>query len=374
MKKALIVATVVGFIATFEKNDIRILQNMGYEVHYAASYARINDPKKIKDLESMGIIKHEIDFARNPISKTNVVAYKELVDLMIKEQFDLVHCHTPVAGVLGRLVAHKCHVPTIIYTAHGFHFYKGAPLKNWLFYYPIEWLCAHWTDTLITINKEDFELAKKHLHAKRVEYVPGVGINVTKFAETKVDRSKKRCEVGVPENAILLVSVGELNENKNHSVVIKALAKNGNRNIHYAIAGKGDIADYLTKLASSEGVQDQVHLLGFRDDVNEIYAAADICVFPSIREGLGLAAVEGMACGLPLIVSDNRGTRGFLTEKNAITCRHDDVDAFADAIRRLYEDKDLREKMGAANKLASQAFDVSLINREMMRIYKDQAE
>lgn len=174
----------------------------------------------------------------------------------------------------------------------------------------------------------------------------------------------------MPEDAILLVSVGELNENKNHGIVIKALAKNGNRNIHYAIAGIGELAEYLTKVASSEGVQDQVHLLGFRGDVNEIYAVADICVFPSIREVLGLAAVEGMAIGLPLIVSDNRGTRGFLKSENAITCRYDDVDAFAKAIQKLGNDKELCMKMGALNQVKSRAFDYRIVDKQMKEIYQ----
>lgn len=319
----------------------------------------------------MGCKVFRISSSRSPIKRANIKAIHEIEKIVDSNQYDIVHCHTPVAAACTRLACknNRRKGLRVFYTAHGFHFYKGAPLKNWLIYYPIEWMCSFWTDVLITINKEDYDRAKKHMHAKQVEYVPGVGIDVSMFAETKIDRVKKRREIDVPEDAILLVSVGELNENKNHSVVIKALAKNGNRNIHYAIAGKGDIADHLTKLASSEGVQDQVHLLGFRDDVNEIYAAADICVFPSIREGLGLAAVEGMACGLPLIVSDNRGTRGFLKSENAITCRYDDVDAFAEAIQILSNDKELCMKMGALNQEKSRAFDYAIVNKQMKQIY-----
>ena len=314
---------------------------------------------------------YPISCSRSPLNKGNIAAIREIREIVKRGNYDIVHCHTPIAAACTRLACKSLRKNglKVIYTAHGFHFYKGAPLKNWLVYYPIEWLCSFWTDVLVTINKEDFERAKKQLHVKRVEYVPGVGIDVAKFAETKVDRVKKRREIGVPEDAVLLVSVGELNENKNHSVVIKALSRIGNNNIHYSIAGKGEFDEKLRRLAKRVGVQDQVHLLGFRVDVNEIYTAADICVFPSIREGLGLAAVEGMACGLPLIVSDNRGTRGFLSTENAITCRYDDADAFAEAIKTVSYDKKLREKMGAANRKKSGAFDYAIINRQMKKIY-----
>lgn len=376
-KKALILASVASMIDQFNMQNIELLQSLGFKVDVIADFTNPGNlsatrcEKLCSNLNDVSVRFFDIPIPRSLNPRTVIHAYKEVKGIIKREKYELVHCHSPIGGVIARLAAKNSRKSgtIVIYTAHGFHFYKGAPLKNWLLYYPVEWLCAHWTDVLITINKEDYDRAKKHMHAKRVEYVPGVGIDSKRFMNATVDRAAKRREIDVPEDAILLVSVGELNENKNHSVVIKALAKNGNRNIHYAIAGKGDIADDLKKLASSEGMQDQVHLLGFRDDVNEIYAAADICVFPSIREGLGLAAVEGMACGLPLIVSDNRGTRGFLGAENAITCRYDDVDAFAEAIQILSNDKELCMKMGALNQEKSRAFDYAIVNKQMKQIY-----
>ena len=260
----------------------------------------------------------------------------------------------------------------MIYTAHGFHFYTGAPLKNWLLYYPVEWLCAHWTDALITINKEDYERARKHMHARRVEYVPGVGIDTRRFLEAKADRAAKRREIGVPEAATLLISVGELNRNKNHAVVIQALAKLNNRSIHYAIAGIGPLRDTLEHLADSLGVTAQVHLLGYRKDVPELYQAADICVFPSIREGLPVAVMEAMAAGLPFVAAENRGTRDLLTDgENALLCRYDDADGFAEAIRRECGDFALRNRMRIQNQRKSAAFDMALINERMQKVYQD---
>lgn len=315
---------------------------------------------------------YPLSCSRSPLSKGNLAAISEIREIVQKGNYDIVHCHTPIAAACTRFACRKLRKKgvKVIYTAHGFHFYTGAPLKNWLLYYPVEWLCAHWTDVLITINKEDYERAKKHMHAGRVEYVPGVGIDTKRFYDARVDRAEKRREIGVPEDATLLMSVGELNENKNHSVVITALAKLHDKNIHYAIAGVGPTKKSLEVLADSLGVDAQLHLLGYRTDVPELYKVSDICVFPSIREGQGLAALEGMAASLPVVSSDNRGMRGVLIpNENALICRHDDPGSFAETISRLRGDAQLRERIGAANKEKSAAYDVAIINRRMREIY-----
>ena len=369
MKKALYVATVVKtHIMEFHIPYLKMLKEMGWETAVAAR----NDYENPADCLIPYCDKYyDIPFERNPILPGNIKAFQMLKKIIDEGDYDIIHCHTPVGALLTRLAARDTRKrgTKVIYTAHGFHFYSGAPLKNWLLYYPPEWLCAHWTDVLITINREDYERAKKHLHAKRVEYIPGVGIDVNRFMNVHIDRTAKREEIDVPVDAILLMSVGELNKNKNHSIIIKALSNIENRKIHYAIAGRGPLLNELRNLTVKKNVQHQVHFLGYRYDIPELYAIADICVFPSIREGLGLAAVEGMATGLPVIVSDNRGTRGFLTPENAITCRYDDVDAFAQAIRQLSEDKEHRERMGRANRIRSMDFDIRLIKQIMFQIY-----
>ena len=178
VKRVLFVATVGAFF-DFERNDMKILQEMGYEVHCAANFS-VSD---LDDFQAEGIVRHQIDFARSPWTKTNITAYHELKSLMEKTSFNLVHCHTPMGGVLARLAAKKYRKKgtRVIYTAHGFHFFKGAPLKNWLLYYPAEWILAHWTDVLITINKEDYRLAKRFMKAGKVEYIPGVGIDMKRM-------------------------------------------------------------------------------------------------------------------------------------------------------------------------------------------------
>ena len=215
MKKILLVATVVQkHINVFHIPILKMFQEKGYRTYVAAA----NDTGDMEVQIPFCDEYIEISFKRNPLHPKNWLAYKKLKNLIKKENFDIVHCHTPVGGLLGRLASRKARKKgtTVFYTAHGFHFYKGAPLKNWLFYYPVEKLCSYFTDVLITINQEDYVLSKKRMRAKQIEYVPGVGIDLHKFEDVQVDKAIKRQEIGVPEDVCLLISVGELSDRKNH--------------------------------------------------------------------------------------------------------------------------------------------------------------
>ena len=315
---------------------------------------------------------HAISCTRSPFSVGTVKAIREIRKIVKEGQYDIVHCHTPIAAMCTRIACQSFREKglKVIYTAHGFHFYKGAPLKNWLVYYPVEKLCSYFTDVLITINQEDYALAQKKMRARRIEYVPGVGIDVAKFRDAEVDRDEKRRELGIPEDALLLVSVGELNENKNHQIVIRAMAELKDPKIHYAIAGRGDSKDMLLKLAEELGVGAQFHLLGYRRDIAQLYKSADICVFPSIREGLPVALMEAMACGLPLVSSDNRGSKDCASHRdNGLLCRADSVEEFAAAIRMLKYDTSQRNRMGSKNRERAEVYDVKHINKRMKSIY-----
>lgn len=375
MKKALFVASVFGFLGAFEKNDIKILQDQGFEIFCASNGSEdLGVFGDIGQLDALNINKCQIDFARSPFSKATVTAYKQLKDLIAENNFGLIHCHTPVGGILTRLAARTTRKKgtKVIYTAHGFHFFKGAPLLNWLLFYPAEKLCAHFTDALITINREDYALAKKKMKAKKIYYIPGVGVNTQKFANIKVDRIQKRKELGVPDDAIMLLSIGELNKNKNHEIIIRALAKLKNPNLHYYIAGKGDLKEYLEELSHSLNIGDKIHLLGYRNDVPELCKAADIFCFPSHREGLGLAAIEAMAAGLPLITSNIHGINDYsINDVSGYSCSPDSTDEFANAIDKLAKNNELREQMGINNMKISGNFDVGLTNGKMKKIYDE---
>lgn len=321
----------------------------------------------------LGCKVHIIPFSRSPFSKSNLKAYKMLKHLVEAEHYDIVHTHTPNASMLARLACRKLRKKgtRVFYTAHGFHFFKGVPLKNWLIYYPIEKLCACFTDVLITINTEDYALAQKKMHAKKICYVPGVGIDLSKIQNIECDREELRKSMGVPEDCILLLSIGELNTNKNHQVAVKALAKLINKNVHYAIAGIGDQKDNLLTLAKNLGVDDQVHLLGYRTDALKLYRACDVFVFPSFREGLSVSLMEAMASGLPVVCSRIRGNvdliedncGGFLFSPNNET-------ELANHLKKLLDSETLRKKMGQSNLIAIQQFGQEKVLKGMKEIYK----
>ena len=306
--------TTIGGTMPFFKLFIRDLLNKGVVVDIASNNNLFPVPEYYRE---WGCKVFSLSCSRSPMDKGNLISIKEIRELVENNADDIVHCHTPIAAACTRIACRHIRKKgsKVYYTAHGFHFYKGAPLKNWILYYPMEWLCAHWTDVLVTINREDFVLAKKRMKAKCIEYVPGIGIDIEKFTKVKVDRTEKRREIGISDDAVLLLSVGELNKNKNHEVVIRALAKIGDYNIHYAIAGTGKLEEYLYKLALELGIEDQIHLLGFRDDLEEVYKIVDLYIHPSYREGLPVALMEAIASKVPVIASNIRGCKDLIEEK-----------------------------------------------------------
>jgi len=236
--------------------------------------------------------------------------------------FEWLHCQSPIGGVLARLAAHRRKI-RVVYTAHGFHFYRGAPWKNWMLYYPVEALLAHWTDVLVTVNKEDYLFAKRNLKVKKIYRIPGVGIDVEMFrnvrqrAATEEEKARFYRKYHIPEGATILLSVGELNKGKNHRMVIRALAALPRQDVHYLICGQGELYLELQKYADRLGVGGRIHMPGYQEDMAWIYQNADIFVFPSVREGMPVALMEAMAAGLPCVVSDIRGNRELVCNYSA---------------------------------------------------------
>ena len=326
--------TTIGATMGFFKNIIRELIDEGNTVDIATNES---DSKVPDCYREWGCEIFQISCTRSPFNKGTLFAIKEIRDIASRGKYDIVHCHTPIASLCTRIACQPLRKQglKVIYTAHGFHFYKNAPYINGLVYYPAEWICSFLTDVLITINKEDYSRAKKHMHAKKVEYVPGVGIDVDFFKNTSVDRNKKREEIGVPKDAFLVLSVGELNTNKNHELVIREIAKRGDSNIHYAIAGQGELKDYLIGLSKELGVENQIHLLGYRNDCNELYKICDLYVLPSLREGLNVSLMEAKASGCKLKASEIRGNTDILLEKDINTFSEKLVNV---SIKKIYMD------------------------------------
>ena len=319
-KKVLFVAHVDSHIQSFHLPYLKMFKQHGYEVHVASCGTTLFPNCDIK---------HNIPFQRNPLHIKNMKAYSKLKNILNENDFDMIHCHTPVGGVIARLANRfSKHYQTtkMIYTAHGFHFFKGAPIINWIIFYPIERLCAHWTDILITINQEDYENAEKFKLKRegRVEYVPGVGIDIDKINAIPGDKRQLCNGLHISNDSVLLLSVGELNKNKNHQVVIKALPQLPG-NYHYVICGVGPLKEKYIQLAKQLGVSDRLHLLGYRSDVIRIMKSSDIFVFPSKREGLSVALLEAMASGMLCLASDIRGNTDIIQNGQTgyiFSCNH----------------------------------------------------
>lgn len=368
MKKVLFVANVLKkHIYPFHMSFLKALKEEGYEVHVVADNDTGNE-----NILSVCNVYHNVHFARSPFDPKNFKNYWILKYLMEREHFDIVHCHTPIVSALVRLACKKArkYGTKIIYTAHGFHFYKGAPLLNRILYYPIEKLCAKQTDTLITINSEDFLLAKRKLNAKNVEFIPGVGIDVAHFAKVTENTFQIRKNLGVPTDAFLLLSVGELSKNKNHEVLIRALAHLKKQDVYLLIAGEGVLQEKLMRLAKRLNIDKQIHFLGYRYDIASLCHTADLYLHPSYREGLPVAVMEAMASGLPVVCSDIRGNRDLIDTNGGMRCAPYDADAFAKAIALHMQNPARAQKEGEYNRQKALNYEKDGIIRSVLEIYR----
>lgn len=371
MKKVLFVATVVKIhINLFHTPYLKWFKENGYEVHVCAK----NDYEHKEDC----VIPHcdrfyDLPFERSPAKSGNVKAYRELKQIVDANDYDIIHCHTPVGSVAARWAAREARKKgtRVLYTAHGFHFYKGAPLVNWLLYYPVEKWFSRYTDTLITINKEDYHRALT-FDAGKVEYVPGVGLNTKDIQQTRIDKAQKKKELGVPESAFTLLSIGEHNKNKNHEVVLRALAKLNDDRMHYIICGQGALQDDLQELTRELGLDAQVHFAGYRKDIKEVCRTADVFVFPSYREGLSVALMEAMASGLPVICSNIRGNSDLVEDgKGGYLVSPGETDQFAESIQKMQANPDLRKQFGEYNVERIEEFSIEKVSRRMEDIYRN---
>ncbi|MFL2128268.1 glycosyltransferase family 4 protein [Ruoffia sp. FAM 26255] len=378
MKKALILTSVASMIEQFNMNNIRELQNLEYEVTVATNFLEPGNIPLEKSLKLQDLFKKKnvkvinLEFSRAPLNSNNLKVYKRIKKLLKNGDYDLIHCQSPIGGVLTRLAVANSRrkLGHIVYTAHGFHFFKGAALINWFIYYPIERYLAKYTDTLITINKEDYKRAM-HFNSGKILYIPGIGVDLEKIRSVAVNKIEKKIGLGLPESSFIILSVGEVNKNKNHEVIIRALANLMNDNIHYVICGKGPLENKLMKLSQELKVSKKIHFLGFRDDVQEIYKIADVFAFPSKREGLGIAAIEAMASGLPILTSNVHGINDYsINGSTGYSYDPKDTDGFANGISRLYSDYHIREFMGKNNKKIVEKFSSNNVNKVMREIYK----
>lgn len=372
MKKVLFVATVVRLhINMFHKPFIKWFHDQGWQVDVAAN----NDYED----KSECVIPycdnfHCLTFERSPLKRGNLQAYKQLKRLIEQEKYNIIHCHTPMGSVITRLAdgTVRKQGTKVIYTAHGFHFYDGSPMVNWLVYYPIERILAHRTDLLVTMNQEDYKRAQK-FKAKRVAFVNGVGLDLNKFvASSQNEKSTVRKYLGLEKEDIFAISVAQLIKRKNHIVLIHAVAKLQNSRFHLFICGDGAQEAELKSEVERLGIQKQVHFLGFRKDVYKLCSAADLFLLASLQEGLPVAIMEAMACGLPIIASDIRGNIDLIDAgKGGYLIHPTDIDGFTEAIRKVLTAPEEMKKMERYNLEKIKDYSTEQVVKQMADLYRD---
>ncbi|MDO6355735.1 glycosyltransferase family 4 protein [Caloramator sp. CAR-1] len=376
MKKVLIVATVVKtHIMQFHIPHMKWLKENNYEVHVCA---RNDYENKSECVIPYCDCYYDIPFERNPFDIKNITAYKHLKKIIGINNYDIIHCHTPVGGVLSRLAARSARKKgtKVIYTAHGFHFYKGAPIKNWILYYPIEKWLSRYTNVLITINDEDYNCAiSKGFKAKKIYKVNGVGIDLKKFGpQTQGEKKELRKHYGYKDEDFILINVAELNSNKNQVLLINAINKLKDKipNIKLLLVGTGPLKEQYEELVKKLNLENYVVFLGYRRDVPELMALSDIAVSASKREGLPVNVMEAMATGLPLVVTDCRGNRDLVINKeNGYVVGIDDVKKFADSVEELYKSEELRKKYSQRSLEFIKHYSLQKVVDEMKKIYEN---
>ena len=371
MNKRLLITSTDLMMVQFLIPHVRNLAEHGFEIEIACSEVggRLNEVRE----KLNGVVKavHEVRLVRSPFSPVNLKGLQDLKRVIDKGQYDLIWTNEPVMGVMTRLAARHARKrgTKVIYMVHGFQFFDGAPKKDWMLYYPVERFASRFCDEIVTINHEDYERAMEKMHVSSVRYIHGIGVNTSRLHATKHPTNIRR-ELGLAEDAFLMLSVGELLPRKNQQVIIRALGILKDPSIHYILCGKGRQLEELQQLAEANGVAEQVHFLGYRKDVLDIYGQTDLLAFPSRREGLGLAGLEGMYCGLPLVSSNASGPRDYMENgKTGFMYDPDDAEGFAEGIRTLKEDVSLRKACGEYNRSAMEPYRLESVSDEVLNLF-----
>lgn len=381
MKRVLMLASVASMIDQFNMPNIALLQKLGYEVDVACNFIEGNtcSDERVAELkqklQDMHVRCYQIDFARNiKHMGQNMKALWQVEGLMKQNIYAFCHCHSPIGGVVARIAGHRTKTK-VIYTAHGFHFYQGAPVMNWLVYYPVEKMLSRWTDVLITINHEDYKLAKKKFKMKKLTYVPGIGIDTQRECLSQNEKEEKRKELGIPQDAFLITNAAEFTPNKNQKTVIEAIEQLHNPNIYFVMCGIGEKKAELEQYVKEHGLEEHIRFVGFRNDLHEILQTSDCFVLSSFREGLSVALMEAMAEGLPVVCGRIRGNVDLIKDgKGGILVSPGEEKDYEEAFRKLYEMKQKAfqkfENIGLNNRNKVEAFSKETVDQIMKKVYQ----
>ncbi|MCI9123323.1 MAG: glycosyltransferase family 4 protein [Eubacterium sp.] len=375
----LVAASVASMLDLFNRENFRLLQDMGCQVEAAANFrfGNITSPKRVaqfrRELAERGIRVHDIPIPRRITDVRNIVrSYQVLKKLCAHNDYRLIHTQSPIGGAVIRLAARRSRKKgtKVIYTAHGFHFYQGAPLYRWMLFYPAEKWLSYYTDTLITINAEDYRRARR-FHAGRLVRLPGIGICLEDFCPDAEKRKKLRRTFGFPEQDFVVLSVGQLSRRKNQEVMIRAMAMLKDRNVRYVIAGIGEQEPKYRALIQKLGLEATVFLAGYRDDIPDLLRMADCFVFPSRQEGLPVSLMEAMAAGVPVVCSRIRGNCDLVRDGiEGRVVRANDAAGFAAAVRQIMEQPKRAESYQKHARERVRGFSKQRVNAGMERIYR----
>jgi glycosyltransferase involved in cell wall biosynthesis len=360
MKKILYVTSLSGKrLNSFMMSSIIAAHELNLEFHLACNFSYANLDLYKQDCKEKGIIMHQIDFDRSPYSFKNLRSYKQLKNLINSQKYEIIHCNTPIGGLITRIITGEKNKKLVVYTAHGFHFHKGGPLINWLIYYPVEKYLSRFTNTLITINEEDYLRSKSFISDQKVK-IEGVGIDISEGKLFKQSSEKVR-----------LISVGELNKNKNHITVLKALKalKNTDIEYEYFIYGEGKQRKNLERFIKANGLQNKVFLHGFSLNIKEKLLDSDIFIFPSLREGLSIALMEAMDSGLSCIVSNIRGNIDLIDSNGGIIVDKKQQQDYMIAIKKLVLSPHLRNQFGEYNRKKVKTHSLQNIVEKTKKVY-----
>ena len=368
-KKIMMIATTDNMIWQFLLPHIKYLQEQGNVVECVCAKTGFwFDELK----EKHNLVVHEIDFGRNPIKLKNFKAYKQLKKLQEEQCYDLIYSQQPVGGMMGRLIGKKFKVP-VVYTAHGFHFFKGCPLVNKVIYKTVEKWLSKYTDTLITINEEDYQNALK-MKAKNVYKISGIGMSFKKYEELTETKEQIRESLGVNANDFVIVTVAEFIKRKNYNTMLKTIKelKDRNVNVKFLICGRGQEEETIKNQIKELGIENEVKILGFRKDINRILTASNLFFLPSFQEGLTLSVIEAMSFGLPCVVSNVRGNRDLVESENCgFLAEPTDYQSFAKHIKTLLTDDKLRKKIGKYNMEHAKKYTIDYVKEQFIKIYDE---
>lgn len=374
MKNILIATNYIGFFH-FLWDDIDFYNRLGYKVYAIADNSKNeNDTLEVMHKKGVTFIDVKMD-GKKPFTKNNILYYESVRKLFKQYHFDVVHCHTPIVSLLVRLAAKKYRKKgtKVIYTTHGLAYTHLSSKKEYFIYHSIESLASRFCDAIITINLEDYDNARM-LHCRNVYHINGVGVDITKYKDVWIDKSEYRKRLGVPDDKIMILSIGELSARKNHKVIVDAISKLDDKDKYvFAICGRemtgNGTKDLIQRTADEKGVK--VVFWGFRNDIPQVVHCADIGAIPSVREGLGLSGIETLSAGVPLVGSDIQGIREYIINgKTGFLCNPYDAQSFAEAIKKL-SDKEYRQSMRDNCLKIINKFDKKISVNQREKIYKE---